>query len=147
MLGNHRSAGDADGRPRPSRDVQGRVGVVGEGREMPHLSARASRDLAVAVGARTGVGAGARPGGWGAAVGSPEITEKIDHARGRTWLRCAEWQPAEGSDLLFELARERRVEGEVTTVVGPRSDLVDEEAAVGDEQFDRERADVTELLG
>src|SRR5690625_1121929 len=100
MLGNHRSAGDADGRPRPSRDVQGRVGVVGEDREMPHLSARTSLDLAVEVEAKTGFGEDGRPGWWCAAVGSPEITEKIDHDRGRTWLRCAEWQPAEGSDLL-----------------------------------------------
>ncbi len=59
----------------------------------------------------------------------PEIAQQIGHRGRPQQLGGTERQPANGPRLLLELAGHRRVDGEMTRVVGPRGQFVDEQPA------------------
>ena len=77
----------------------------------------------------------------------PQIAEQVRHRRRLQQLGRSERQAADRAHLLLELARDRGVEREVTRVVRPRRELVDEQLAVGaDEELHAQHADVVERL-
>ena len=78
----------------------------------------------------------------------PELAEKIGHrCGGCQQLRGSERQRADRAHLLLELTRDRGVERQVSGIVRPRRDLVDEQLTVGvDEEFDAQHPDVLQLL-
>src|SRR5207245_6309948 len=67
---------------------------------------------------------------------------QIGHGGGPEQIGRAQRQPADGAELLLELAGEARVEAEVPAVVRARGEFVDEElAGAGQEEFDAQHAD------
>lgn len=115
-------------------------GGSGDG-EMAHFAGGTGLGFAVEMEAEIGVGECGWPVGSAAGI-DPDIAEEVGHGGGGTELGGAEGKPADGADLLFELAGDAGVEGEVARVVGTRGEFVDEEATVvGDEEFDGEESD------
>ena len=77
----------------------------------------------------------------------PEIAEKIGHRGRLQQIGRAERQPADGAQLLLELAGATGVERQMPGVVRTRRQLVDEQlAAAGHEEFDAQDADVVERV-
>ena len=60
----------------------------------------------------------------------PQVAQQVHHRRRRELARRAERQAAHRAHLLLELAGHARVEREVTGVVRPRRELVDQQAVV-----------------
>src|SRR4051812_38092807 len=102
---------------RPERPVRRLRGGGRERGQVAHLAARVR--VAFAVEVELDVGKGARRGPVGLA-GLPEVAEQVGHRRGAELLRGAERQPADGTQLLLELAGQAGIDGEMARVVWPR---------------------------
>lgn len=78
----------------------------------------------------------------------PNVAKKVRHRRRSIKFGRSERQSANGTHLLFELRSNARIERQMTGIVRPRCDLVDEKASVRcEKEFDAERADVAEGFG
>src|SRR5436305_8232857 len=110
-----------------------------QGGQVAHLAAGTGVGLAVEVELDLGEAAGSRP--VRLATG-PEVAQEVRHGGGAEELGRAQWQAADGPELLLELAGDAGVEGEVAGVVRARRQLVDQQAAVpGEEHLHGEHAD------
>jgi hypothetical protein len=86
-------------------------GGSGDG-EMAHFASWARQGFAVEMEAEIWVGECGWPVGSTACI-DPDIAEEIGHGGWRAEEGGAEWETADGADLLFELAGDAGVEGEV----------------------------------
>ena len=78
----------------------------------------------------------------------PQVAEQVDHRRRHQQVRRAQRQSAQGPHLLLELARDGRLDRQVSRVVRARGNLVDQEPAVGgQEELDGQDADGPQRLG
>ena len=91
----------------------------------PILRPGARFELAVEMELGFGMCAGGGPVGF---ARLPEIAQEIGHGGGAEHVRGAEREAADGAELLFELAGDAGIDGEVAGVVRARGEFVDRAA-------------------
>lgn len=126
-------------------ELDGLIEGGGAQGEMAHLPTRASLSFAVEV------EGGGREGKEGSPIGLaviPEVSQKVRHGGGAMGGDGAEGEPADGANLLFELAGGAGFGGEVAGIVDPGREFIDPKGARGKfKEFDRKQADEIEFPG
>ena len=72
------------------------------------------------------------------------LAEKIDHCRVSEGSGAAEWQAADGAQMVLELAGHATLDGPMSRVMHARRHLVRDEASLDDEELDGQHPDVLE---
>src|SRR4051794_30792583 len=105
---------------------------------MAHFSARPRLELAVEMKLHTLEGTGRFPIRLAA---RPKVTQQVCHRGWAKLFRGTQWQTADRSQLLLELAGDARVKSVVAGVVRTRCEFIDQEVAFGgDEEFHTQHA-------